>query len=478
MRAGLYLHALRTARPRQLQARARRPLARRRFRAGQAPELVPAGGAAEFWRSAAFDSTTLAGSGSERLRSFHAQYGEDALQLARLGDGAAARAAMETWIELHPPRLSDAWHPYPLATRVGNWVAAMALAPESATRAVGESLWRQLQYLERNVEDDILGNHVIRNARALLLGGAAFSSDRLLERGGQLLRRELPEQVLSDGGHYERSPAYHLVVLRDLFEVEATVPGSVPAEVLERMRRFAAFLSRPDGEPALFNDGTLDLAPKLDLPTASEGLAVFPETGYAVWRRAGLWLAFDCGPPSPPYLPAHAHADALSVQLWIDGKPVLVDPGMPTYEPGTERDWFRGTRAHSTVSVDGDQFDLWGAFRSGPLPSVELLEASATDLVAAVTGRTGVRHVRRVHLDGGQLVIQDRLEGKGERTLESSLQFAPGGEAEAATHGPVQPDRERRWVSERFFERTAAPALVVREERSLPAELGWTIPLR
>jgi hypothetical protein len=86
--------------------------------------------------------------------------------------------------------------------------------------------------------------------------------------------------------------------------------------------------------------------------------------------------------------------------------------------------------------------------------------------------------VRRVHLDGGQLVIKDRLEGKGERTLESSLQFAPGGEAEAATHGPVQPDRERRWVSERFFERTAAPALVVREERSLPAELGWTIPLR
>jgi hypothetical protein len=83
-----------------------------------------------------------------------------------------------------------------------------------------------------------------------------------------------------------------------------------------------------------------------------------------------------------------------------------------------------------------------------------------------------------VHLDGGQLVIQDRLEGKGERKLESSLQFAPGGDAEAVTHGPGQPDRERRWVSERFFERTAAPALVVREERSLPAELGWTIPLR
>ena len=66
--------------------------------------------------------------------------------------------------------------------------------------------------------------------------------------------------------------------------------------------------------------------------------------------------------------PAHAHADALSFQLWADGRPVVVDPGMPTYDAGAERDWFRGTRAHSTVAIDGDQFEPWGAFRSGPLP--------------------------------------------------------------------------------------------------------------
>ena len=66
---------------------------------------------------------------------------------------------------------------------------------------------------------------------------------------------------------------------------------------------------------------------------AGPGLSVFPETGYAVVRARGLWLAFDCGPPAPDFLPAHAHADALSFQLWLDGRPVVVDPGRRRTSP-------------------------------------------------------------------------------------------------------------------------------------------------
>jgi hypothetical protein len=384
---------------------------------------------------------------------------------------------METWIERHPPRPDDAWHPYPVATRISSWLAALALIPESETQSIRESLWRQLLHLERNVENDILGNHVIRNARALVLGGVSFSSSRLLERGVELLARELPEQVLPDGGHYERSPVYHLIVLRDLLEVEAIVPGTVPIELLDRMRRFAAALSRPDGEPALFNDGPLDFAPALDLPEPSAGLTVFPETGYAVWRRGGLWLAFDCGPPSPPYLPAHAHADALSFQLWLDGSPVVIDPGMPTYEASAERDWYRGTRAHSTVSLDGrEQFVLWGAFRSGPLPHVELLEASDQQLVAAVAWPGRVRHVRTVTIDANALTVVDRIEGRGRRMVTSSLPLGPGPAAEITAEGlPVV--REQRHVSERLFSPCPASALVMRGELVLPARLGWRLAL-
>jgi hypothetical protein len=477
VRPSLYLHALRTARPRQLRARALRPLARRRFPAGSPPQFEPPSGPIELWRSPAFEPQLLAGTGAERLRAFHAQYGEDVLALARQGEAEAARSAMLAWIDQNPPRPRDAWHPYPLSTRAGNWLAALALEPEAATSAVVESLWRQLLHLERNIEDDILGNHVIRNARAFLLGAAAFGSAGLLEAGSALLARELPEQVLSDGGHYERSPVYHLIVLRDLLEIEAAVPGSVPAEVIERMRRFAAALARPDGNPALFNDGTLDLSPRLDLPLPPEGLSLFPETGYAVVRRVGVWLAFDCGPPAPPYLPAHAHADALSFQLWLDGEPVVVDPGMPTYEPGPERDWFRGTRAHATVSVGGrDQFELWGAFRSGPLPRVELLEATEEHLEAAVSWTNGSRHIRALTINPDVLGVDDRIEGQGRTMVVSSLPLGTTPAGEILAEGlPIV--RESRAVSERLFTATESSALVMEGELDLPGRLGWRVAL-
>ncbi|MBA2460857.1 MAG: heparinase II/III family protein [Actinobacteria bacterium] len=477
MRPSQLIYALRTARPRQLRARALRPVRRRRFGSGEAPQLSVPAAPTELWRSPAFEPTQLAGQGPERLRQFHGHYGEDVLAAARAGDLEVARRTMEAWMGANPPRPGDAWHPYTTSTRVGNWIAALGLEPSLESTRVRESLWRQLIHVEKNVEDDVLGNHVIRNARALILGGSAFGAQAFIARGVELLERELPEQVLADGGHYERSPVYHLIVLRDLLEIGAVIDHAEVAAAAERMRLFAAALSRPDGAPALFNDGTLDLAPVLRLPEPPEGLSVFPETGYAVLRRGGLWLAFDCGPASPPFLPAHAHADALSFQLWLDGRPIVVDPGMPTYEAGRERNWFRGTTAHSTVAIDGGQFELWGAFRSGPLPQVELLEASERELAASVVGKGGVRHTRRIGLRADALLVHDTLEGKGEHDVVSSLPFAPRVEAPAEPFGLSTATTEARIIAERLYTRVRGSALVTRRRGQLPTEAGWSLEI-
>jgi hypothetical protein len=472
----LYLHALRAARARQLRARLLRPVARRRFPAGEPPrEAAPVPAAAELWRSAAFEAPSPPDAAT-RLGRFHRQYGEDVLAAARAGDLEETRRLVATWIEAHPPHVGDAWHPYPLSTRVGNWIAALTLLPELASPEISRSLWRQLRRLERNVEDDVLGNHVIRNARALVLGGVSFGAAELTRRGVDLLRRELPEQVLPDGGHYERSPAYHLVVLRDLLEIQAASPHSWLAEAIERMRGFAAALARPDGAPALFNDGSVD-APRFDLPEPPEGLSVFPDSGFVVVRDGDLWLAFRCGASSPAFLPAHAHADALSFQLWWRGHPVVVDPGTYTYEPGADRDWFRGTRAHSTVTVDGrDQFRLWGAFRSGPLPKVSLRYARDGAIEASVRLPGRVRHVRRIEWEGGEVRVLDELEGKGRHRIESRILWAPErAEVELELLGPGELDSEEAWVSERFGERVATTAAVVRAQQELPASLGFRL---
>jgi len=450
-------------------ARALRPLRRRRFPAAGSNGPEPLAANEELWRSEAFRFLGARLEPGSRLREFQSHYGEDVLETARRGEDAARLAA--AWIAVNPPRVSDAWHPYPLSTRVANWLAALTLQPSLAA-VVGESLPRQLAYLARNVEDDVLGNHVIRNAKALILGGTSFGDAALRDRGLALLARELPEQVLPDGGHYERSPAYHRLVLRDLLEL---APFADVATEIEQMTRFAAASSRPDGAPALFNDGGLDVAPCLSLPEPPDGLSVFPETGYVFLRESSFWLAFDCGPPAPPFLPAHAHADALSFQLWLDEKPIVVDPGTSTYEAGPERDRERGTAAHSTVAIGGDQFELWRAFRSGPLPRVELLSASAREFAARVHLHDGVVHTRTLRVLPQAVVVEDFVDGGGTRHVVSSLPLAPGAAPSVTGEGPVEVTEEERVIAERFGERRRARALVLRGPVDLPCRLRWTI---
>lgn len=473
----LHLHALRAATPRQLRARALRPLRRRRFPSGSPPRtLRPLSAAESLWRSAAF-ALTPPPDASTRLGRFHRQYGDDVLEAARQGDAEEAARLLATWIEAHPPRNHDAWHPYPLSTRMGNWIAAITLLPELATENVSQSAWRQLQRLAHNVEDDILGNHVIRNARALVLGGCAFDAPDLTRHGIDLLRRELPEQVLADGGHYERSPAYHLVVLRDLLEIEAASPHPWLRETIERMSTFSAAIQRPDGAPPLFNDGTID-APRLNLPEPPQGMTVLEPSGFVVVREGEMWLAFRCGPPAPAFLPPHAHADALSFQLWWRGRPVVVDPGSSTYEQGATREWERGTRAHSTVAIDGrDQFRVWGAFRSGPLPDVHLLYARDGAVEASVTMRGPLRHVRRLEWDAraGEVAVHDLVEGRGRHQIESRLIWAPAPPAvEVGVLGAGRRD-ETVWIAERHGERLESTATLAFTECELPAALGFRV---
>ncbi len=458
-----WLHAARVVTLRQAAGRAGRPVRRRRFPRGPTAPPRPLSENEALWRSDAFAPTGAIPDRGSRLARFQAHYGEDVLEAARAGAGAESLA--RAWIAANPPRNDDAWHPYVSSTRAANWLAAATLEPELLA-VVRESLGRALGRVAANVEDDVLGNHLIRNAKALILGGIAFGHRDLERRGRALLGRELEAQILSDGGHYERSPAYHRLVLRDLLELRQFVDLEEP---IARMTAFAAATARPDGAPALFNDGGLDVAPRLSLPTLPDGLTVLEESGYAVLRRGRLWLAFDCGPPAPRFLPAHAHADGLSFQLWLDGLPVVVDPGMPTYDAGPERDFLRSSAAHSTVSVGAGQFEPWAAFRAGPLPEVRLLEATGGELCGSVRDARGAEHRRRIRFGGAGIDVEDELAGRAGLDAVSTLLVAPGADPSVEASGAVS--KEERTVSERFGDRRATFALLQRGA----AAFAWAI---
>jgi hypothetical protein len=203
-----------------------------------------------------------------RLEKLHLHYME---YLEAVADEQFEAIVMD-WIRTNPPYREeywlDNWNSYALSIRVTVWMQQYArrrdrLSP--ATReAMEASVKAQLQFLQRNLERDIGGNHLLKNVKALLwasrffVGGQATVWQVLGER---LLAEELGEQILPDGFHFERSPAYHAQAFADLLECRALVGNpdlrARLDRVLRQMAQAVADTAHPDGHPSLFNDGGL-----------------------------------------------------------------------------------------------------------------------------------------------------------------------------------------------------------------------------
>jgi heparinase II/III-like protein len=350
--------------------------------------------------------------------------------------------AVSSWLATQAKPRLPGWHPAPTSSRIIAWSAALSTIDgwsDGLRLAIASSIWQQARYVRRAVEHDIGGNHVLRNATALVAAGAVFPSTDLLPTGIRLLRRELGRQLLSDGGHEERSTSYHREVVEELDDVvdivrrDGRLDWAPLAESQQRAAAWQVSLAGPDGRLPLLNDAW-------DGPPITPGtsrLCVLAESGYVVVRHKHDQLVFDAGPMCPAHLPPHAHADVLSFLLWIDGRPVVVDPGSYSYT-GPWRDLFRATSAHNTVEVDGrDQCQFWGDFRAAYHPRARLLPARQEDGLVVLGGShdgyqrlpSPVTHHRRIvwWLDVG-LVVIDRLQGPGAHRVRSALHVSPGEE--------------------------------------------------
>lgn len=311
--------------------------------------------------------------------------------LVERGDERALQACRKliiSWIEEARIGKSDGWDPYPLSLRTVNWIYAYSLISGCFDDRQFLERWRgsinqQLDFLHFHLEYQHLANHLLKNVKALVVGGLFFNNKKWLGKGESLLWREFDEQILEDGGHYERSPMYHTQVLTDFLESYALlracdrVPkhGGIEAK-LSTMARFLDAMSYPDGTLALFNDSANagECKPKPILESSARIAGVFEshvplsfsKTGYYIWvsNDEREKIIVDAGPPSAGYNSAHAHCDLASYELWLDGAPFIVDSGVHGYGEDRFREYSRSTRAHNTVMFDGrEQSEIWGTFR-------------------------------------------------------------------------------------------------------------------
>jgi len=302
-----------------------------------------------------------------------------------------AREAVEDWISFHPPDpKSPGWAPYPITLRLQNWTLYFFGQEKHRLDQSGDfrkkleqSILKQGAFLRRNTEYHLLGNHYLANGVTLSLLGSIFKgaeASKWRKSGLRILRRQLPEQILPDGTHFELSPmyqshiAYQLLLLADYGIPEvSTMAQKALAAILPSL----ACLTHPDGGIALLNDSAqgiynppeqlFEIAGRLGLFPRPLGPGPWrlPEAGYYGWKDGrGNYLVYDAGKIGPDYIPGHAHGDIFSFELSLDGKRIVIDGGLCQYREGKMRDWCRSTQAHNTVEIEGmDQAEFWGSFR-------------------------------------------------------------------------------------------------------------------
>lgn len=199
----------------------------------------------------------------------------------------------------------------------------------------------------------------------------------------------------------------------------------------------------------------------------------FPDAGLTIMRAdiAGgeLWCRCDGGPHGFLSIAAHAHADALSIEVRHDGVEILSDPGTYCYHGDPEwRAYFRSTLGHNTLELDGlDQS------RSGG-PFLWTRHAETRVLAAPVAGEPVQRwraehdgyrptvHRRTVELDGGsaELRVLDDIVGATTHHCRLAFHLGPAVEVELAGH-----EATLSWTRDGI---TGSAVL------ALPAELSWT----
>ncbi len=394
--------------------------------------------------------------------------------------------------------------PVEIGLRLLHWAAALRFlaAREAPAPDLLETVFRDVHFQRFTIADNLsayssANNHLIGELASLILIDRAFpglvpeTETAALDRE---LRAELFRQFHLDGGNREQAFHYHAFPLAFLLLAaqSAGLAGAPWGKAeRDRLNRAVEFLAagqdrgggafrygdcddsevlplaegtrhpyrpllaqgrllagRPSGLGPEGDERTAWLLGETGLPDpgqaapapAGDGVTLFPQTGQAFLRRGPLEAHLNAGELGYLSIAAHAHADALSVQVTWEGTAVVVDPGTYSYRGGNRwREYLVGTSAHPTVTVEGrNQAERLGPFLWGRRYRARLVQPETPADPAAAGEHDGYRnlgvlHRRRVVLEGPDAVrVEDELQGSAPRAVRLTWPFAPG---EAALEG-------------------------------------------
>lgn len=315
-------------------------------------------------------------------------------------------------------------HPYPTSLRIIN-AAKFVSKWDIKEDWLYRELVSDLHFLNGRLEYHLLANHLLENVFALYIGGLITNQREFVKEVKKILLRELKEQVLNDGMHYERSPMYHLIILERLLDA-LNVAKALGDDLEAMLRSYAARMTGLtmnwedlDRIP-MMQDSAYDVAltvPEIlkysksllddDYPSKSNNLK---DSGYRKMNSGSLRVFANVGSIGPSYQPGHAHADELNFELFYKGSPIIVDAGVSTYEKNNRRLLERSTSSHNCVDSGKNSSDVWSGFRVGKRAAVKIGLDDDQKLTATHDGFGGLTSRTFDGSVTSQMTLTDNLE--------------------------------------------------------------------
>jgi len=324
-------------------------------------------------------------------------------------------------------KIKDGLEAFPISLRGINWIKYLSYH-QIQDKKIDNSLYAQYYILLDNLEYHLLGNHLLENSFSLLFGAYYFEDEVLYTKAKELLFKQLEEQILEDGAHFELSPMYHQIMLFRLLDCINLVQDNSwkSSELLIFLSEKASLMlgwleniSYKNGEIPLFNDTTNEIAPTTNqLFSYANRLKLeinrmpLSKSGYRKISKENYECIVDVGHIGADYIPGHAHADTFNFELQINGKPFIVDMGLSTYETNDRRTLERSTCSHNTVEVNGkSQSEVWGGFRVANRANIIALKEDENSIESTHDGykKDNVYHTRKWSFEEDKIIIEDRL---------------------------------------------------------------------
>ena len=311
-------------------------------------------------------------------------------------------AQFSDWARKNPLGLSNdndrfAWRALEISDRIQSFVPTVSIfinSPNFSAAFLMEFLNNyhlQTNYLSTHFAND--GNHRLFEAQRTLFAGASFPEfkDAIKWRKGgiEVLNTEIKKQVYPDGVQFELSPVYHAASI-DIFAKaykaakKANAENEFPTsykQTVEKMVMAFINITFPNYNQPMFGDSWL-AKKDFRIKQFSSWSEMFPQNQFIKyfategksgqkpnwfsnalstagfytfrngWDEKSTILMLKASPPGE----FHAQPDNGTFELWVNGRNFTPDAGCFVYSGDAEimkqRDWFRQTKVHSTLTLN------------------------------------------------------------------------------------------------------------------------------